>query len=390
MVEEAMLEAEARHGVVRFTLGGSNAPEFAAHAVLAREGGCPFLLTVPLELDPDLSVIVLLERAGPRAFGSRDEAELEGILDRLLPLLRLERALRPGPLARAERTGVAVLERLSERGATRPRLALAAVAAVALVLALGRGEHEIRADAFVEGRVQQAIAAPFEGYVAEASVRAGERVEAGQLVARLEDEDLRLEQQQIDNELAALDREYRQALAAIDQAQTRILQARIAQANARRGLLEGRLAQVELKAPVDGVVISGDLSRAVGTPVTKGQLLFEIAPLDAYRVVARIPEADIDELAEGQSGELLLSAFPGKPIPFVVERVSSVFDDALQTDVVFRVEGSLEGAAEADLVRLRPGMAGVARIDAGSRSLWWIYTHELGDWLRLVAWRWLP
>ena len=315
---------------------------------------------------------------------------VEAVLDRLLPLLRLERALRPGPLARLERAGSAALDRLAEQGATRPRVVLAALLVVGMVLALGRGDHEIRADAFVEGRVQQAIAAPFDGFVAEAPVRAGERVVSGQTVARLEDEDLRLEQQQIDGELAALDREYRQALAAVDQAQTRILQARIAQATAQRGLLAGRLAQVELKAPVDGVVISGDLSRAVGTPVVKGQLLFEIAPLDAYRVVARVREADIDEIREGQTGELLLSAFPGDRIPFVVERVSSVFDDALRTDVVFRVEGSLEGAAQEDLVRLRPGMAGVARIDVGSRSLWWIYTHEIGDWLQLVAWRWLP
>lgn len=386
MVEEACLEGAVRGATVRFQAGSAAEAELAAHEVLAREAGTPCLLTLPLPLDEATTFVLLLARTDPRGFTVRESAALEQLLRRLGPLLRLQRALRPGPLGRVERAGSGLVDRLARPGFTRLRVALALVLLLGAALVLGEGRHEIRADAFIEGRVQQAIAAPFDGYVAEAAVRAGERVEAGQTVARLDDEALLIERQEIDGELAALDREYRQALAAVDQAQTRIFQARIAQARARRGLLETRLALLELKAPVDGVVISGDLSRAIGTPVSKGQLLFEIAPLDAYRVVARVAEADVDEVRAGQLGELVLSAFPGDRLPFAVERVSSVFEDDEREGVSFRVEG----AFEADPERLRPGMEGTARIDAGTRSLWWIYTHELGDWLRLLAWRWLP
>jgi hypothetical protein len=35
-------------------------------------------------------------------------------------------------------------------------------------------------------------------------------------------------------------------------------------------------------------------------------------------------------------------------------------------------------------------MEGVARIDVGRRRLFWIWTHDLVDWFRLLAWSWLP
>ena len=52
----------------------------------------------------------------------------------------------------------------------------------------------------------------------------------------------------------------------------------------------------------------------------------------------------------------------------------------------FRVEAVLEEPSEA----LRPGMAGIAKIDAGRRRLLWIWTHEMLDWLRLSTWSFLP
>jgi hypothetical protein len=35
-------------------------------------------------------------------------------------------------------------------------------------------------------------------------------------------------------------------------------------------------------------------------------------------------------------------------------------------------------------------MEGVAKIDTGSHSLVWVWTHSVIDWLRLTAWKWTP
>jgi hypothetical protein len=49
----------------------------------------------------------------------------------------------------------------------------------------------------------------------------------------------------------------------------------------------------------------------------------------------------------------------------------------------FEVEGALEARGGA----LRPGLRGVAKIDAGARPAGWIVTHRMTDWLRLALWK---
>ena len=94
---------------------------------------------------------------------------------------------------------------------------------------------------------------------------------------------------------------------------------------------------------------------------------------------------DIAAPAEGQQGELALTALPGETLPLTVERITPV-SIAEEGRNYFRVEAHLDEPVPG----LRPGMEGVAKIDVGRRSLIWIWTHGLTDWLRLKTWTLLP
>jgi multidrug efflux pump subunit AcrA (membrane-fusion protein) len=114
-------------------------------------------------------------------------------------------------------------------------------------------------------------------------------------------------------------------------------------------------------------------------------VLFELAPLDGYRIIVEVDGRDIADVKPAQRGRLTLEALPDQPMSLVVERVTPI-STAEDGRNYFRVEAALEQPAAA----LRPGMEGVAKIDAGRRRLLWIWTHELIDWLRLSTWTWLP
>ena len=60
------------------------------------------------------------------------------------------------------------------------------------------------------------------------------------------------------------------------------------QIDAQLELIDAQLARMRLTAPFSGVVVSGDLSQSLGSPVEHGQVLFEVAPLDAYRVILEV------------------------------------------------------------------------------------------------------
>ena len=66
------------------------------------------------------------------------------------------------------------------------------------ILAMGSGDYRVSAPAIVEGAVQRAVVAPFEGYIATAGVRAGQQVEEGALLARLDDRELQNERHMLD------------------------------------------------------------------------------------------------------------------------------------------------------------------------------------------------
>jgi multidrug resistance efflux pump len=150
-------------------------------------------------------------------------------------------------------------------------------------------------------------------------------------------------------------------------------------------LAEEKLARTRILAPFDGIVVSGDLSQMLGSPVEKGKTLFEIAPLDSYRLILQVDERDVRYVAVGQGGTVALAGRPGDPVPMTVSKITPV-TVAEEGRNSFRVEALLSETG----LQLRPGMEGIAKINSGRRPIAWIWLHSLVDWLRLVAWKYLP
>jgi len=149
-------------------------------------------------------------------------------------------------------------------------------------------------------------------------------------------------------------------------------------------LMRMKLAKTVVRTPFDGLVVSGDLSQSLGVAKEKGDELFQIAPLNAYRVVMQVSEQDISHIMVGQRGSLRLSALPDKTFEFNVKKITPV-THVFEGGNFFRVEASLQQPLD----YLRPGMKGVGKIEIGKQRLWWIWTHNLVDWMRLKLWSWL-
>jgi len=357
-----------------------------AHAELTQLSGAGGVVTLPLANKGRQVGALTLERAPGLRFDAPTVELLESVASLLGPLVDLHLARgRSLPAHAAEAAAGAWSRLVGPRHAAYKAAVLGSVA-LAAFLFFARGEYRLNADARVEGVVQRAVTAPFASYVREARYRAGDTVKKGEVLARLEDRDLRLERVKLSAQREQLGNQYREAMAKTDRTQVRVVSAQIEQAQAQLALVEEQLARTEVTAPFDGVLISGDLTQALGAPLERGQVLFEVAPLDGYRLVLQVDERAIADVRLGQKGELVLSSMPGASHPLAVAKITPV-STAKDGRNFFRVEAELDSQSGQ---HLRPGMEGVAKIHVDERRLVSIWTRELVDWLRLKAWTWLP
>lgn len=265
------------------------------------------------------------------------------------------------------------------------KLKVLALLFIMAFLALAEGDFRVSAKTAMEGLVQRSVVAPFQGYISQATVRAGDTVTAGQVLATLDDKDLRLEQIRWQSEKEQTQHKSHEAQAKHERASTVVLGAQLNQAEAQLDLIREKLTRSSIHAPFDGVVVSGDLSQLLGAPVEQGKVLFEVAPLDAYRMILKVDERDIVYVRVGQPGQLVLSGLAGNKLDFKVKKITSVSTPEEGVNY-FRVEAQLDEHTNI----IRPGMEGVGKIDIGQRKLWWIWTRRLDDWFALQFWKWMP
>jgi HlyD family secretion protein len=235
----------------------------------------------------------------------------------------------------------------------------------------------------VEAKVLVSVSATITARVVALAVDQGDQVTAGQLLARLEEDDFR---QQEHLAQAGLDRVT--AGLAVEEANLHKAQANLALAgkNAQRfralvtkdlvsrieaegyetsnvvakaelsrcqaaldaarqeqaaslaslGLARSRLADTLIYAPQDGIIISRDLE--LGATVTPGLPLFTLADPRTVWLKANVDEAQLAGVAVGKEALITLRSAPGKPLPGQVARLGRQSDrvtEELEVDVAF-------------------------------------------------------
>ena len=382
-VAAAMDEAIDQAATLFFPYPPSGRPRITlAHAALARRNGGS-VYSIPMVCLGSMAGAVTLERSGDQALSSEEISACEQLVSLAGPVLALKRDSQRPWRQRAQTTMRAAWTRLTGPG--EPRLkAIVAGAALSLgIVLLVPLPYSISAPARLEGSIQRALVAAADGFVQQVSVRPGDVVKQGQMLVELAQQDLQLERSKWESELAQQENAYRTALARADRPMLMVNQAKVVEARAQLALAEKQIERTQIKAPFDGVVISGDLTQSLGAPVERGGVLLTVAPLDHYRLIVEVDERDVADVKTGTAGRISLTALPSDSFSFRTERITPV---AITRDGrhFFEVEGKIESTAPA----LRPGLQGVAKIEAGKRSLVSALAHRPLAWLRLNLWSW--
>jgi len=386
-IEAAMDEAIDQQATVLYPPTGSGPLQVTrSHEALLRDFGSGTAFSIPLAEGSNILGAITFERPADEPFDERTIQLCEQAASLIGPVLDVKRKDDRWLFQKAWDSFKNFLKKLTGPRHSILKVVTGTLLFLVVFFTFAKGDYRVTADARLEGEMQRAMAAPLAGYVAEAYVRAGDIVREGEPLFSLDDRDLVLERLKWMSQKSQYSREYQEAVAGRGRAQANVLAAQIEQAEAQIALIEDQLSRVRVVAPFDAIVVGGDLSQSLGVPVERGDVLFELAPLDDYRVILQVDERDVGQLEPGQTGRLALTGLPGETLPIEVERVTPVATTEEGRNF-FRVEAAI---VDESGTQLRPGMEGAGKVDIERRRLIWIWTHKIGYWLRMFFWSWWP
>ncbi len=383
-IEAAIEEAVDQKETLVYPATDTSTCMLQAHDELAKNHGGSFICTVPLIHHGQVTGGVIFERSSAATEFTPETIELcEQLAALFAPILEFRRLNdRPLPVKTKELLKTAA-SGIFGSGHLGLKFVVAMSVLAVVILTTVQWNYKVSANSVLEGTIERVITAPEEGYIKDAPARPGDLVSVKQTLATLDDRDLRLEKLKWSGKQKQITKEYREALAGRDRSQIGILRAQLDQAQAQLEILEKKLERTVISAPIGGVIVSGDFTRALGSPVERGQIMYKVSPLDEYRVLLDVDETDVAELSVGMKGELTLSAAAEETFEIIVDKITPV-SEAGDGANYFQVEASLIETPQF----LRPGMQGVSKIKIGERRLIWVLTHKLVDWLRLKIWAW--
>ncbi len=185
----------------------------------------------------------------------------------------------------------------------------------------------------------------------------GKAVAKGDVLARLDDKDVRAQLQELRarEEFAKRELNRQTELLGRGSTTTQAYERASMDLRAIQGLISvqlEKLADYTVTAPIDGVVLRRD--GEVGEIADVGQILFRIGVLKPLQIVAEVNEEDIPRVAVGQTVLLRTDAFAGRRLAGTVREVTLIGDPVAKT---YRIKAALP-----DDTPLLPGMSVEANV----------------------------
>ena len=185
------------------------------------------------------------------------------------------------------------------------------------------------ASASISSDADAAVTARVGGEIVELLVEEGDRVEVGQILARLDGERLRLEMLAAGANLDRAKREYKRNTdlherGLISSAMFEGLKYDLASLQAAYDLKQLNYDYSNIRAPISGVVSSREAK--AGENLTPGQVAFRITETSELVAYLQIPQAELVKFTAGNRATVKVAAMPDNYFEATIVRISPTID----------------------------------------------------------------
>jgi multidrug resistance efflux pump len=221
------------------------------------------------------------------------------------------------------------------------------------------------------------IAAPYDGILQQTLVQYGDVVEKDQVLATMDGRQLRIRLSGLRAEYNGAKKRRDSSLAKSDYADAQIALTEMNRLDAEIELLDQQVVNLEIRSPIDGIIVSGDLEKVEGAPLEMGQTLYEVGPLSEMLAEVAIPEAEIQYVSAGMPVAIKLDSFPFQTWHGEIQKIHPR-TELVDNQSVFIAQVKMNN----DDLRLRPGLKGTAKIRSDAYPLGWNLFHHAWETVR--------
>ena len=206
----------------------------------------------------------------------------------------------------------------------------------------------------IEAFADAVVIAKVGGEVREILAEEGDNVSAGQILARLDGDRLRLEKQQTEANLQKLQRDYQRNVdlkerGLISEGDFEKIRYEMDALQATYDLASLELSYTDIRAPIDGVVSERFIK--LGNTIEVNNEMFKVTSLEPLISYLHVPEREYRRIQAGQTAHIDVDALLDTTFEGAVARISPVVDPATGT---FKITIEVSDSSR----RLKPGMFG--------------------------------
>ncbi|HMB41299.1 MAG TPA: efflux RND transporter periplasmic adaptor subunit [Balneolaceae bacterium] len=218
--------------------------------------------------------------------------------------------------------------------------------------------------ATLDAEQEATIVSKVRGIIERLNVEEGDKVQAGQVIAKIEDDQYQIEADRAKATLDRLDNEFQRnrQLFERDLISAEVFQNSRFEYESQKATYDLAMLNLEhtsVRSPISGV-ISRRFVKA-GNMVTTDQQLYQVTDFNPLQAILHIPEHEMSKIKKDQRVELQVDAIPGEMFVGRVERTSPVVDAETGT---FKVTIYVTETRD----QLRPGMFARVKIVYDTRQ----------------------
>jgi len=347
------------------------------------ETGSRALYSLPLADDQGRVGVLFYESSDPDFLGVAQIEMIKVLAGQATVALRNALLYREVPL-------MGIIEPLAQKKAallrtSRGRRTAYAIAAAAVVLFLCICPLPMRVggEAVIAPQHLVTVTAPDEGNVDRVYVREGQHVNAGDVLASMNDWEWR-------SRLAVAEAHYQEAMLQMqgdlargsaqsgeDRAQVEFLRSEAAQ-------IRAQVESAQLRSPIAGVVATPNLENAAGEHLDSGSAFAQVLDLSSAVSRVAVSQQDIALIRRGQPAAIKMDTYPQRTWHDAVSLVSPDAEIA-NGQRTFAVEVPITNPGE----MLRSGMSGQAKIFVGWRPAGYVLLRRPALWIWQTLWNWI-